>query len=203
MESFGIQQSTGTFYGTNPNGACGAALDAADPMNHVNNDLSQPYRTDFIGSYVVNRYSCVDLVGQIRSSVFIPGVAATPKWTGNVTATYLLGDFTAALLMRYIGGANLDNDWVDDPAAPGYYTATGAISNATVDNNRVKPYARFDLSLGYSLNFVGAKQIRLSGSVTNLMNKSPPFTGGGISGATAGYHDTLGRAYRLGLQAKF
>jgi outer membrane receptor protein involved in Fe transport len=203
MESFGIQQSTGTFYGTNPNGQCGAALDAADPMNHVNNDLSQPYRTDFIGSYVVNRYSCVDLVGQIRSSVFIPGVAATPKWTGNVTATYLLGDFTAAVLMRYIGGAKLDNDWIDDPSAPGYYTATGAISNATVDNNRVKPYARFDLNLGYNLTFPGAKQIRISGSVSNLMDKSPPFTGGGISGATAGYHDTLGRAYRLGLQAKF
>jgi hypothetical protein len=41
------------------------------------------------------------------------------------------------------------------------------------------------------------------GSITNLMNKSPPFTGGGISGATAGYHDTLGRAYRFGVQAKF
>ena len=28
-----------------------------------------------------NCYVPVDLVGQIRSSVFIPGVAASPKWT--------------------------------------------------------------------------------------------------------------------------
>src|SRR5690606_36907825 len=81
LESSGIQQSSGTFYGPNPNGACGAALDRADPMNYVNNDPSTgQFRSDFIGTYVVNRYQCVDLVGQIRSSVFIPGVAATPRW---------------------------------------------------------------------------------------------------------------------------
>lgn len=203
MESSGVQQSTGTFYGANPSGACGAALDAADPMNHVNNDPSQPFRTDFIGTYVVNRYQCVDLVGQIRSSVFIPGVAATPAWTGNVTASYLVGDFSGALLMRFIGGAKLDKRWIDDPAQPGYYTATGSISNASVDNNSVKPYTRFDLNLGYNLHLPNSKQFRVFGSVSNLLGKSPPFTGGGISGATAGYHDTLGRAYRLGVQAKF
>jgi hypothetical protein len=198
-----VQQTTGNAYGPNPNGACGAAFDAADPMNHVNNDLSRPFRTDFIGTYVVNRYTCVDLVGQIRSSVFIPGVAATPAWTGNVTASYLAGDFTGALLMRYIGGAKLDKRWVDDPNDPGYYTASGAISNATVDNNSVKPYVRFDLNLGYDLEIAKAKQFRIFGTVSNLLGKTPPFTGGGISGATAGYHDTLGRAYRLGVQAKF
>jgi outer membrane receptor protein involved in Fe transport len=203
LESSGIQQSTGTFRGANPSGACGTALDLADPMNHVNNDLSQPFRRDGTGEYIVNRYQCVDLVGQIRSSVFIPGVAATPKWTGNITGSYLLGDFTGAVLMRYIGGAKLDKRWVDDPAAPGYYTASGAISNASIDNNDVKPYARFDLNLSYDLRIANMKQFRISGSVSNLLDKTPPFTGGGISGATAGYHDTLGRAYRFGVQAKF
>src|SRR5690606_28470499 len=135
LESSGIQQSSGLFYGENPSGACGAALDAADPMNHAGNDLSNPIRSDFNGPFVVNRYQCVDLVGQIRSSVFIPGVAATPQWTGNITASYLLGDFTGALLMRYIGGSKFDKRWVDDPSEPGYYTEEGAISNATVDNN--------------------------------------------------------------------
>jgi outer membrane receptor for ferrienterochelin and colicin len=172
-------------------------------MNHINNDLSQPFRTDFVGTYVVNRYTCVDLVGQIRSSVFIPGVAATPAWTGNVTGSYLLGDFSGAVLMRYIGSAKLDKQWVDDPSEPGYYTASGAISNAAVDNNTVKPYLRFDLNLGYDLRIANTKQFRVFGSITNLLDKSPPFTGGGISGATAGYHDTLGRAYRMGVQAKF
>ncbi len=66
-----------------------------------------------------------------------------------------------------------------------------------MDNNTVKPYARFDLNLAYDLKLANIKQFRVFGSVSNLMDKSPPFTGGGISGATAGYHDTLGRAYRL------
>jgi len=204
MESSGIQQSTGLFRGPNPSGACGDALDRADPMNYPNNDPSSgSFRTDGAGAYVVNRYQCVDLVGQIRSSVFIPGVAATPEWSGNITASYILGDFSAAVLMRYIGGARLDKRWVDDPEAPGYYTETGAISNATVDNNSVKPYAKFDLNLSYDLPVANMKQFRVFGSVSNLFGKTPPFTGGGISGATAGYHDTLGRAYRFGVQAKF
>jgi hypothetical protein len=201
LESSGIQQSSGLLRGENPSGECGAALDRADPMNY--DPATGEFWEDFVGTYVVNRYQCVDLVGQIRSSVFIPGVAATPEWTGNVTASYLLGSFTGAVLMRYIGGAKMDKRWVDDPSAPGYYTETGAISNATVDNNNVKPYARFDLNLSYDLPFADLKQFRIFGSISNLMDKSPPFTGGGISGATAGYHDTLGRAYRFGVQAKF
>jgi outer membrane receptor protein involved in Fe transport len=204
LESSGVQQSSGTFRGPNPSGECGAALDRADPMNYPGNDPSVgQFRSDVAGPYVVNRYQCVDLVGQIRSSVFIPGVAATPRWTGNITASYLLGDFTGAVLMRYIGGAKFDKRWTDDPSDPRYYTVDGAISNATIDNNRVKPYARFDINLSYNLDVANMKQFRIFGAVNNVMDKSPPFTGGGISGATAGYHDTLGRAFRLGLQAKF
>ena len=204
LESSGIQQSSGIFYGQNPSGECGAALDRADPMNYPgNNPDAGQFRSDFVGTYVVNRYQCVDLVGQIRSSVFIPGVAATPRWTGNITASYLVGDFTGALLMRYIGGSKFDKRWTDDPSDPRYYTPEGAISNATIDNNTVKPYARFDLNLSYNLDVANLKQFRIFGGVNNLMDKSPPFTGGGISGATAGYHDTLGRAYRFGVQAKF
>jgi hypothetical protein len=173
-------------------------------MNYPNNDPSTgAFNRDGVGEYVVNRYQCVDLVGQIRSSVFIPGVAATPEWSGNITASYILGDFSAAVLMRYIGAAKLDKRWVDDPEAPGYYTETGAISNATVDNNWVKQYAKFDLNLSYDLPIANMKQFRVFGSISNLFGKTPPFTGGGISGAPAGYHDTLGRAYRFGVQAKF
>jgi outer membrane receptor protein involved in Fe transport len=202
MESSGVQQTSGVSYGPNLNGECGAALDRADPTNY-NPATGQFWRDAAGNTYVVNRYACVDLVGQIRSSVFIPGVAATPKWTGNITASYLLGDFTSAVLMRYVGGAALDKRWIDDPAAPGYYTADGRISNATVDDNSVKPYAEFDLNLSYNLKVANMKQFRLFGSISNLLDKSPPFTGGGISGASAGIHDTLGRAYRFGLQAKF
>ncbi len=90
-------------------------------MNHGNND---PTTAQFSGRTSSaptwsTATQCVDLVGQIRSSVFIPGVAATPEWTGNITGSYLVGDFTGAVLMRYIGGAKLDKRWVDDPERAG------------------------------------------------------------------------------------
>jgi outer membrane receptor protein involved in Fe transport len=206
LESSGVQLQSSPFgyYGDNPSGECGAAFDRADPMNYVNNDPSTgEFRSNILGEYVVNRHLCVDMVGQIRSSVFIPGVAATPEWTGNITASYLVGDLTASLLMRYIGAAKFDNQWIDDPDQPGYYAANGEPTNATVDNNRVDPYARFDLSASYNLKIGNMKQFRLIGTISNLFDKSPPFTGGGISGASAGSHDTLGRSYRMGIQTQF
>jgi hypothetical protein len=206
LESSGVQQQSSPFgfYGPNPSGECGAKLDAADPMNYVNNDPSTgQFRETIFGEYVVNRYTCVDMVGQIRTSVFIPGVAATPEWSGNVTASYLWGDLTTSLLMRYIGGAKFDKRWIDDPTQPGYYAEDGRPSNASVDNNTVKPYARFDLSASYNLKVASMRSFRVFGSITNLFDKTPPFTGGGISGASAGSHDTLGRSYRLGIQTQF
>ncbi len=72
-----------------------------------------------------------------------------------------------------------------------------------MDNNKVNSYARFDLTGSYNLQIPRMRQFRIFGSITNLMDKTPPFTGGGISGATAGFHDTLGRSYRLGIQTQF
>jgi outer membrane receptor for ferrienterochelin and colicin len=143
------------------------------------------------------------MVGQIRSSVFIPGVAASPEWTGNITASYLVGDLTTSVLMRYIGGARFDNRWIDDPSQPGYYAEDGRPSNASVDNNWVKPYAKFDLNASYNLQVANMKQFQVFGSISNLFDKTPPFTGGGISGASAGSHDTLGRSYRMGIRTQF
>ena len=205
LESSGIQQQSSPFgyYGANPSGECGAKLDRADATNHVDNDLSQPMLSNFLGQYVVNRYTCVDMVGQIRSSVFIPGVAATPEWSGNFTGSYILGDLTTSLLVRYTGGAKYDLRWIDDPNQPGYYAEDGRPSNASVDNNTVKAYARFDLNASYNLRVAGMRQFQIFGNVTNLFDKTPPFTGGGISGATAGMHDTLGRAYRMGVRLRF
>jgi iron complex outermembrane recepter protein len=47
------------------------------------------------------------------------------------------------------------------------------------------------------------KQFQLFGTINNLFDRDPPFTGGGLSGASAQYHDTLGRSYRLGIRMRF
>jgi hypothetical protein len=145
----------------------------------------------------------VDLVGQIRSSNFIPGVSASPKWTGNIITSYLMGDLTMSLSTRYIGGAVLDKSWCDAADCPNYQNALGQYLVGSVDDNSVKPYFNFSLNGSYNLKVGDMKQFQVFGSVSNLFDKSPPFTGGGISGASAGYHDTMGRAYRMGVRMKF
>ena len=150
-----------------------------------------------------NCYIPHNLVGQIRTSVFIPGLTPSPKWTGNVIASYMMGDLTTSLSARYIGGANLDNTWCDNADCPSYQDENGNFLFGSVDDNRVDPYMNFSLNVGYDLRLASVKQFQLFGSVNNLFDKSPPFTGGGISGATSSFHDIMGRAYRFGVRMRF
>jgi outer membrane receptor protein involved in Fe transport len=184
--------------------ACGARYDAADPENNRPAQITQLGRIlNFTDGFYTNRYTCVDLVGQIRSSTFIPGVSATPKWSGNVVLTYLVGDLTASLSARYIGGAKYDNNFGDSPDDANYQNAQGQFLNGSIDNNSVKAYVNYSLNGSYNLKVADMKQVQVFGSVNNLFNKTPPFTGGGLSGASAQYHDTMGRAYRMGVRLKF
>jgi outer membrane receptor protein involved in Fe transport len=150
-----------------------------------------------------NCFIPVDMVGQIRTSVFIPGVSASPKWTGNIITSYQLGDLSTSLSARYIGGAVMDKSWTDDPDSPLYMNELGQYLNGSIDNNWVKPYFNFSLNGTYNLDIGNMKQFQVFGSVNNLFDKSPPFTGGGISGASSGYHDIMGRAYRMGVRMRF
>ena len=152
-----------------------------------------------------NCYIPQDLVGQIRSSVFIPGVSASPKWTGNIISSYILGDFNASLSARYIGGARLDNTWCDgtELECANFKDENGSYLYGSVDNNWVKPYFNFSLNGSYNLKVGNLRQFQIFGSINNLFDKSPPFTGGGISGASSGYHDIMGRAYRFGVRMRF
>ncbi len=198
MESSGVSQQVTQVAVPAATDPCALKYERLDPQNYaLNADGSR-------GAFrVLNIYQCVNLAGQIRSNVFIPGVAATPKWTGNITTSYLYGNLVTTLSARYVGGANFDNTWIDDPSQPGYYNAKGQLTNASVDNNRVDPYLSFSLNASYDLKVAHTKQFQVFGSISNLFDKDPPFTGGGISGASAGYSDTLGRAYRMGVRLKF
>jgi outer membrane receptor protein involved in Fe transport len=72
-----------------------------------------------------------------------------------------------------------------------------------VDNNQVGNYLLFNLNASYNLKVANLKQFQVFGTINNLLDKDPPFTGGGISGASPQYSDTLGRAYRMGVRLKF
>src|SRR5690606_19096620 len=116
-----------------------------------------------------------------------PGVASSPKWTGNIITSYRLGNMSTSLSARYISGARLDNDWCDaDQYAAGtcssYMNEEGQFLNGSVDRNWVDSYFNFSLNGSYELQVPNMKQLQVFGSINNLFDKSPPFTGGGISG---------------------
>jgi outer membrane receptor protein involved in Fe transport len=142
-----------------------------------------------------------NMVGQIRSANYIPGVTPSPKWSGNVITSYILGDFNASLSARYIGGAKIDNTWAD-PSDPDYQNEAGQFLNGSVDRNFVKPYALVSLNASYDMQISNIKQFQVFGSVNNLFDKDPPWAAGYISGTTGAY-DTMGRAYRMGVRMKF
>jgi outer membrane receptor protein involved in Fe transport len=179
LEASGLQQTT-------VNDCQGAGLVAVDSVFRCQDQFNR-----------------VDLVGQIRSSSFIPGIAATPDWRGNLQGSYLIGNLTTTLSVRYTGGAKFDNLWSDDPDSLLYRNSLGQLLNGSIDRNWVKAYALFSLNGSYNLKVANMSQFQIFGSINNLFDKSPPFTGGGISGATAGFHDTLGRAYRMGVRLRF
>jgi outer membrane receptor protein involved in Fe transport len=151
----------------------------------------------------------IDLVGQIRSSQSVAGVSPRPKWSGNFSVTYMLSDLTTSLSARYIGGARQDNTWCDanqqeEGMCDSYMDSLGRFLQGSVDSNWVKPYLNFALNGSYNLKVGDMKQFQVFGSINNLFDKDPPFSGGGtLSGASAGYHDTMGRAYRMGVRLKF
>jgi outer membrane receptor protein involved in Fe transport len=156
----------------------------------------------------VNCHIPVEMAGQIRNSTFIPGVAASPKWSGNIITNYRMGDLQASLSARYIGAARFDNTWCDADqfaalSCSSYMNEEGQFLNGSIDRNWVEPYFNFSLNGSYDLSIANMRQFQVFGTINNLFDKTPPFTGGGLSGATAGYHDTYGRAYRMGVRMRF
>jgi outer membrane receptor protein involved in Fe transport len=212
LEASGVQATalSATTQGLLNTDPCGRRYELADPQNYNIDPATGALvpRTFAFGPNVgqqsiVNRYNCVNLVGQIRQSTFIPGVAAAPDWRGNLSASYLIGNFTTTLAAQYTGGAKVDLQWTDDPADPRYYTADGRLTNATVDNNTAKPYVNLSLNAQYNLQVQGMSQFQIYGSINNLMDKDPPFLSGGTGGAVGGFYDTYGRAYRFGVRLRF
>ncbi len=150
-----------------------------------------------------NQTLCYNLIGQISSSRFIPGVTPSPKWTGNVITSYMLGNLNTSLSVRYIGGAKLNNEWGDNPGDANYQNENGEFLAGSVDNNFVKPYMNFSLNASYNLQLANLKQFQVFGSINNLFDKDPPWSAGYVSGANPQFHDTMGRAYRMGVRMRF
>jgi iron complex outermembrane receptor protein len=132
------------------------------------------------------------LGGVVTDNLNTLGNALEWRWFG--TAAYSLGPSRTTLTVRYVGPAVYNN------FAPG--------TAQSVDHNHIASVTYFDLATNYSLELMGTKS-QFYAVVENLFDKDPPVVGGSGGnnyasyGASATYHDTIGRTVRVGLRFQY
>jgi iron complex outermembrane recepter protein len=125
----------------------------------------------------------VDVVDQ-NSSDF---TSSTPRFKGNLSGTYKAGDWTTSLTYRYVHST--------DQVAAG----TPFRAGATAPELRVGAYYDVDLFAAYE----GVKNLRMTLSVRNALNKRPPFDPSYGSGIDFTQYDARGRFYTVGATYTF
>jgi len=161
--------------------------------------------SEFLASAIGIERTKVDYVGQLGSGLgWVPGIQPTPRWSGNIISTYLQGPLAVSLSARYVGGAKIDKVYYSDSAGEPYYQDdAGNYLVGSIDDNSVPAYLNFSLNGSYNLQIAGLRQFQVFGSVNNLFDKDPPYSGGYLSGASPQFHDVYGRAYRMGVRMRF
>ena len=121
----------------------------------------------------------VNCAGRYEGACSGDAVRITPKYRGQVRVGWDSGPMRLGLEWQMIGEIKL---------APGAANQNGTIS----------AWNYLDFNFGYELS----ERIRLTGGVTNALDKQPPvlgFTGGGDSNTNIPLFDPLGRRYFLGV----
>jgi outer membrane receptor protein involved in Fe transport len=124
-----------------------------------------------------------DYTGTYGYNLAFANNGARPAWKTNTNLGWSRGPVNANLNWYFVGKmTDLTTGPVWDPV------------------NNMASYSRFDLSGGWQ----ATGKLRLSAGISNLLDKKPLATSGGIPGNTdSGTYDTLGRRYFAGFDVKF
>lgn len=154
--------------------------------------------------------SRVNVVGQVgTANNFLSDNQPSADWIATLSATWVLGNFTATLQDRFVSSGKM-NYLGTTPSDANYAAlmATGRYTSSDV--NSVPSYHVFALNAAYTFQDLGlAKSLRVWAGVDNLLDKDPPVaTGTGFGGAANGgtnavFYDTIGRAYKVGVSLTF
>jgi outer membrane receptor protein involved in Fe transport len=124
----------------------------------------------------------LDFAGSIGNSA-VSNDIAHPHWKANTGIGYRHGPLSAGMHWRFIGGM-VHQDRIVSPTA----TTPG-----------VPAYNYLDLDGHWSF----ADHFEISAGVTNVTDKGPPLVSGTPLTTDSATYDILGRAYYVGLKAKF
>jgi iron complex outermembrane receptor protein len=151
------------------------------------------------------------LVGQTgTANNFLTDYQSSPKWLGNLTATFNHGPLAITGQGRFVGPGKFNyRGELANPDGTYTFPLSGQyLSGATLNVNRVPSYAVFGLSGSYTFDNLGpAKSFSVFATIDNLFDRDPPVAAGNGANANGGtnpvYFDTFGRYYRLGVRTSF
>lgn len=124
----------------------------------------------------------LEYAGTIGNGQIDPIAISRPHWKSNLYLTYDNGPVTAGATWRFIG--NMDN------------AANVGVANGTAAG--VPSVSYFDLNLHYRLT----PKLELWGTVVNLTDKQPPVYPA-VGSTDAATYDVVGRAFTVGIKARF
>ena len=128
------------------------------------------------------------------------GIAASalPDWLLRANLTWTHGPASLTLQARYIDSGVLDATRLD-PTNAGY---SSTLVNSTNDNH-VASATYLNLFGSYDFTVTGDTSVQLFGSISNLLNKEPPFAPELQYPTNPTYFDQIGRSYRAGVRVRF
>ncbi|MBS0333323.1 MAG: TonB-dependent receptor, partial [Proteobacteria bacterium] len=124
----------------------------------------------------------LDYAGTIGNGQIDPVAISRPHWKSNLYVGYDHGPVTAGVTWRYIG--KMEN------------AANVGVASGTAVG--VPSVSYIDLNLKYRIN----AKLELWGTVTNLTDKTPPVYPA-VGSTDAATYDVIGRAFTVGLKARF
>jgi iron complex outermembrane recepter protein len=178
-------------------------------------DIDVSYRTElgkgalavrlyanYLEKFDAQQFSGAPLSQYAGVSVVGSNPAGFPRWRGNLTVDYSIGNFGITLSEQYIHNMRLD-------IPPGIANSTTAgaplVPLAFVDS-RVPAVWYTDLALRYKVPH-GDGNIEVFGTVNNLFDKDPPLIPGTIPGVNIptniAVYDFIGRSFTAGVRFRF
>ena len=183
----------------------GLDIDASYRTRVGEGALSLRLYANYLDKFVAQRFVGAPLSVYTGVSVVGSNPAGFPRWRGNFTADYSIGNFGITLSEQYIGKMRLD---IPPGVANPLLVSGGVVPvlQAAFVNSKVKPVAYTDLSVRFTIPH-GNGNIELFGTVNNLLDKDPPLIPGTIPGVNIptniAVYDFVGRAFTAGVRFKF
>ena len=155
-------------------------------------DFEAGYSFDLAGGrltarLIVNRLNKLSTTNPGAAPIDAAGGYSRPTWRGNLQLSYASGGWDVFAQTRYLGPGKLNVTWNE---------------GVDIDDNSVSDVVYLDLTVNRTLT----KAVRAFVSVTNLLDKAPPWSpvnNAILTAADTSYYDQIGRRVVAGIRFNF